>query len=305
MTSFRTVLWWWATVVIVLGFFSLDLLGQLPDGRLHILTLDVGQGDAIFLRTPHGKTVMIDAGKGHSVMNQLPQVLNFFDRKIDIAIVTHFDSDHAEGFLDVLRSYQVGQIFLSGALKGSPLENKFFQAANQGRSDGHAGGDDAGGVPIAFVRSDRDIELEPGIFLDFLYPFLPLTSQHFDALNDTSVTLRLVVDVSTGENTSVGQRVTRKSLLFSGGDMGFDLEDLLMKSGQDLRAEILKVSHHGSKYSSGAEFLRAVAAKMALISVGAKNRYGHPTAEALGRLQDAGITNVRRTDREGRIDVGF
>lgn len=259
------------------GLFAFHLFQELPDGNLRVHMLDVGQGDSLLIQTPERQFIMIDAGEGTTILSELSRVLGFFDRRIELLIVSHLDRDHVEGFLSVIERYEIGGVLMSGAFHNSQLERLFFRKL------------EARGVPVYFAESGRDIRIGNEIFLDILYPFHSLAGVRVQNLNEASVVFRLVQR----------QRDAVHGLLFSGGDIGFSAEHALLKSGLDLRADLLKVSHHGSKFSTDELFLEAVQPNITAISAGKGNRYGHPHADLLDRLGDLPI---RRTDLEGALE---
>ncbi|MEK7545293.1 MAG: MBL fold metallo-hydrolase [Patescibacteria group bacterium] len=272
----------WIAVIILLSVFCWKIFSAFPDGRFHISFLDVGQGDSMLLKTARGQMILVDSGPGSRVMEALSKnpLVGPFDRYFDAIIVTHFETDHGEGFLSVLDSYDVGRIFINGELRGSELESGFFRRAKE--KD----------IPVFVVRSDLDLQIDDETFVDFVYPFFGRV-EHYNgkSLNNTSVSLRVIHG--------------GKPILFSGGDMEFPLEEkLLTRKSLNLSAEVFKVSHHGSKGTNSDTFLRAVHPKIAVISCGFHNRYGHPHAEALSRLSAVGAS-IRRTDLEGTVDITF
>lgn len=273
----------WIGVIVLLCIFSWKIFVGFPDARFHVSFLDVGQGDSILLKTGRGQMILVDSGAGSRVMEALAKnsLIGPFDRHFDAIVVTHFEKDHAEGFLSVLDSYTVGRIFMNGELRGSELESGFFRRAKEKN------------IPVSVVRSDRDLQIDEDTFLDFLYPFLGRV-EHYSggSLNNTSISFRVIH--------------RGKPILFSGGDMEFPLEDTLLKKNPALHfsAEVFKVSHHGSRGTNSEKFLRAVHPKIAVISCGFRNGYGHPHAEALSRLSAVG-SSIRRTDLEGTVDIAF
>ncbi|TSC88854.1 MAG: metallo beta-lactamase family protein [Parcubacteria group bacterium Gr01-1014_3] len=222
-----------------------------------IYFLDVGQGDSQLIIFPGGPKLLIDAGNPDGkVLTALAKVLPPQDRYIDMLLMTHPQLDHFGGFIDVLKNYEVGA-FIGNGRKGTAGAYQTLINELQNR-----------GVPyIQLAEEDRIIHEDTA--LGILSPNSGdlLSSE----LNDTSLVTML--------------RDKNFKILFT-ADIGFNVENELMKR-YDLSADILKVGHHGSRFSSGAEFLAAVKPKAAIIEVG-KNTYGHPTPAALARLKSAG-----------------
>jgi competence protein ComEC len=254
-----------------IAFSSSAFAGTVPRANF----LGVGQGDAELMIFPDGVKVLTDAGPDGTVLGSLETVLGANDRYIDVAIISHPQSDHYNGFNYILDHYQVGAFIYNGrdddpgtkswstlllkiAVKNIPL--------------------------ITLGKGDKVIVNNSEV--DILSP-----DENFDAsgeLNDTG----LVELVKTPQF---------KVLL--PGDTGFDVEDSLVAEGVDLRADILKIPHHGSKYASDAAFLKAVDPKIAVIEVGAKNSYGQPAPETLARIASSTNATVFRTDQGGTIQI--
>ena len=259
-----------ATCVALLWLAVLSL----PDGRLHVYALDIGQGDAILLRTPQGHAVLIDGGPDPVLLAaRLGEVLPFWQRDIDLVLVTHADTDHIGGLAPMVSRYHIGQV-----LYAEPMDTNAAGSAWQ---------EAIAGAGIDQVRVGKGAEIQVGDSrLTVLHPGISLEHNGPDA-NDLS----LVMLLEQG----------RFRLLLT-GDAGEAVERQLLASDWNLNATALKVSHHGAKSATSAEFLEAVGPQIALISVGADNRYGHPSSAVIERLEEAN-TLVLRTDERGTIDL--
>ncbi len=275
----------WIAVIVVVGVGAGVALGELPDGRLHIFMLDVGQGDGMLLRTPDGKHVLIDAGEGAHVREPLRKVMGFFRDRIDLVVVTHFDRDHAEGFLSVFDEYEVGAVLMTGIEQRSEIQRRVLEKIA------------VHDVPVILARADLDLMLDRDVMMDVLWPLESTAGRYVEKANESSIVTRIVV-------RDYADRLWR-SVLLTTGDIGFPTEKkLVLKYGESgqLRSDFLKVGHHGSRYSSDLDFLRAVSPSCALISVAAKNGYHHPHPDALGRLDEV-TSCVRQTAKEGTIEI--
>jgi len=249
---------------------------QLPDGRLHVAFLDVGQGDAILITTPDGRQILVDGGPSPTqLVWALGRRMPFWDRSIDLVILTHPDGDHMTGLIPLFDRYRVERA-LTGAQTLEAEEARSWREAV-----------DAAGVPIVVAQRGMQIDLGSGARLEVLHPGAELLSGTASDDNNNSVVLRLIY----------GQT----SFLLT-GDLEVEGERALLASGQPLVAQVLKVSHHGSGRATTADFLRAVAPQLAVIQVGADNRFGHPAPEVLERLAAAKV-RVLRTDQHGTIEV--
>ncbi|MFH1443976.1 MAG: ComEC/Rec2 family competence protein [Candidatus Peregrinibacteria bacterium] len=249
-------------------------LKRIPKGNLTVQFFDVGQGDAALLTTPSGKTVLIDGGPDLSALEALGKSLPLSHRSIDLLILSHPDPDHFTAFPEVFRRFKVGALLLP-AIQNDEEPYKALLAIVREQ-----------GVPLVATDPQRDIDLQDGVMLDILWPPNPVRDAED---NDNSIVLRAIY--GTG------------SILFT-GDLSEKGEEVLLASGIDVSAQVLKVGHHGSRFSSSEEFLAAVHPRLSIISVGRDNDYGHPHPDTLQRLQDAHIP-MRSTAQEGEIQLVF
>lgn len=261
--------------VIFLAVFNVFLWWRIFSGvsieHPEIYFFDIGQGDSQLLVLPGGVKILIDGGpSGERLTARLNEILPASDRYIDLVILSHPQHDHYAGFISALKYYQAGAFISTGA-EGTA---KSFADLRQVLKDGKVRQINLlEGDRIRYKNYDLEILSPPAEFLN-----------HPD-LNDGS----LAVFLKTGSSTA----------LFT-GDIGFLVEDYLVKR-HNIDADILKVPHHGSKYSSGENFLSAVTPQISIIEVG-RNSYGHPTEAALSRLKNAG-SRIYRTDQDGTVKL--
>lgn len=262
---------------LVLDVFIWHSIVLAHSSRTDIYFLNVGQGDSQLVFLPNDSygriKFIIDGGPDASLARELGKVLPGTDRYIDLLIITHPEADHADGFISILKNYEVGAIIINGRSKDTATWRELVKSIS------------VKNIPV-IVLGEGDKLTYGKNALSFLSP-----GQEFiqsDALNDTGF-------VSLLESKNIRALFT--------ADIGANVESVLVKK-YDLHADILKVGHHGSKYSSSDEFLASVRPKFAIIQVGAKNRYGHPTSEALARLKSAGAA-VYRNDLDGTIRVSI
>ena len=240
------------------------------DGRLSVSVLDVGQGDAILIETPNGQHVLIDGGpSGRAVTEALGEALPFWERTLDLVVLTHPQQDHLAGLIDVLERYDVRQVLATPLAADTAAYREWQQAIRRQ------------GVPYAEAQVGQWIDLGGGATLRVLAPDDEALSSRDP--NDASLVLKLTM----GE----------VSFLLT-GDIEEDGEAALLRSEVDLGATVLKVPHHGGRTSSGDAFVRAVAPAVAVVSVGEENRFGHPSPAVLGRLDGALLL---RTDLHGTV----
>lgn len=242
---------------------------------LSVYFLNVGQGDSILV-SQGSNQLLIDGGKdGKLLLQKLGKYIPFWDRKIEIVVSTHPDQDHIGGLIDVFRAYNIGTVIKTNAKSDSQVFKKLEEeiAAENARA--------------VEAKKDVSIKFSNGAIADILFPINSIPEAVDDASNDNSVVIKLIY----GEN----------SFLLT-GDLPDAQETNLIRDAlakNSLNSQVLKVSHHGSKYASSDEFLAAVKPADAIISVG-KNSYGHPNQETLDRLIKKG-TNIFRTDEIGDI----
>ncbi|NOS67509.1 MAG: MBL fold metallo-hydrolase [Candidatus Peribacteraceae bacterium] len=265
-------------IVLAAGiFFSSRELQRLPDGKLHVYFLDVGQGDGALIVTPSGKQIVIDGGPAEGAMlSELSNHLPFFDRSIDMLVLSHPHLDHLFAFPDILRRYRVGRILMTGEQAALPRYQEFLGLIREQR------------IPILLADPDKDIDFGDGVTLDIVWPQPDLFGKTSDG-NNTSVMLRIL---------------TGSGIVFFSGDAEKEEEIAALASGADMRATVLKVAHHGSKTSSETGFLLAVRPSLGIISAGKKNKFGHPNAVILDRFEALGVP-LKVTSVEGMIEVRY
>lgn len=239
---------------------------------LKVIFLDVGQGDAILIEQGQNQ-ILIDGGpSGQRLLEELGKYVPFWDRKIEVVMATHPDADHIGGLIDLMRTYQIGQIIDTQTQSESQLYKKYREIISQKNIE------EADGIKGINMKIGEGVEMK----------ILSPPENYNPAEKDTNLN-SIVTRLSFGEN----------SFLFT-GDLPSDGEQALIKSVENINSQVLKVAHHGSKYSTSEEFLKAVSPRDAVISVGANNRYGHPVPEILERLKNLNI-NIFRTDEKGDI----
>jgi len=248
--------------------------GSLPDGKLHVVFFDVGQGDAIFIQSPTGQQVLIDGGPDPTtLLAHVGEQMPFWDRSLDLVILTHPDADHLTGLVPVLERYRVGQVFDVGHPSDAPSYTRWQELLTEK------------GVPVLDSRAGTRVTLSGGVTLTVLHPGPVLMAGTEADSNNNSIVTRLVW----------GQ----VSVLLP-GDIEAEAERQLIRSGRTLASTVLKAPHHGSDTSSTLAFLEAVNPQLVIISVGQDNRLGHPAPEVLARLAAYAVI---RTDERGSVEV--
>ncbi|MBT5338704.1 MBL fold metallo-hydrolase [Candidatus Falkowbacteria bacterium] len=269
--------------------------------EMQVHFLDVGQGDSIYIRTPSEQDILIDGGPNKNVLSQLGEVMPFWDREIDVMILSHPHSDHATGLVEVLRRFDVKQIYYTGVLHTAPDYLAWLDEIKKQE------------LNLKIVDQPFEIDFGEDVKLEFLYPDESFLNKKVKELNNTSIVNRLVY----GET----------SFLFM-GDAEEEVEEHLIKISNNqypttnkklnnstineqtpitnnqihLVSDVLKLGHHGSSSSSIEEFLKAVSPVLAIVQAGLDNEFGHPHLRVLERLKRLKIP-ILRNDQEGRILV--
>lgn len=248
---------YFASLILVFLYLARFISG-LADNDLQVIFFDVGQGDSIFIRLPDRRCILIDGGVDNTVIYRLGKYLPYFERQIDLVIMTHTDADHLNGLVEVCRRFQVKAIMFSPVESAEPAYQELLREIER--------------KSIRQIRPEDYYRLEIGNGSDFEI-FNPKDEIACSDVNDCSVVARL--------------KYRNISYLFT-GDISSKQEDILLRNYTNLSADILKVAHHGSRYSTKAEFIKEVSPKLAVISVG-KNNFKHPGAELIERLAAAGV----------------
>lgn len=256
-------------VISVVAVFS-----RVNSYNVAVYFFDVGQGDAILISAGSNQ-VLIDGGPSGIILEKLGRTMPFYDKKIELVVASHLDSDHISGLIDVMKRYEVERVMTTGAIETSQTAFAFNQIIEQKNI-----------VKLGAFAGQKAI-VYPGVYIEVLYPFFNLEGKQVKDDNNLSV----VTMVHIGE----------KTFLLT-GDAEEAAERQLMIAGLDLEADVLKVGHHGSKNSTTDKFLSAVNPGIAVIQVGANNRYGHPSQRVLDSLSKV---NVLRNDLMGDIVFKF
>lgn len=238
---------------------------------LRVSFLDVGQGDAIYIRTPNGNDVLIDGGPDTKVLTALKKVMPDYDNDLGMVIATHPDKDHIAGLIPIFEKYDVKKYIHSEISSGTSFDNSLKQhALNEPDLE-----------EIIARRGQRYLlDNQQGIYLDILYPDKDTTNNK--DTNGASIVARLVYN--------------QQSFLLT-GDAPSETEHFLdTHDGILLGSTVLKLGHHGSKTSSSDEFLTMVHPRYAVVSAGNNNRYHHPSPETIARVSKYPITLLSTID---------
>ena len=236
--------------------------------------LDIGQGDALFIESPTGTQVLVDCGPSNKILGSLKKVISPFDRSIDAIIITNPDEDHIGGLQDILKFYRVGKVFESGTWSDSKIYQNLEKEISNKK------------IPDILAKKGMKLDLGGGAVIDILFPD------------------RDVMDWPTNDGSVVAKLSYKGTSFMLTGDATMKTENFVFKDNNlaDLKSNFLKVGHHGSHYSTSESFLEAVSPKVALISDGKNNKYGHPSPEVIVILTQFG-TKILRTDLLGIIII--
>ena len=262
--------------VIFLIIFDFFVWSQIVSGvneqnnDLEVYFLDVGQGDSELINLPNDVQVLMDGGPDNKILEELSSILPPTDRYIDLVVLSHPQYDHFAGLIEVLKRYEIGAFLYNGREGTAKAFEDLKRTIEKNK------------IPTIILTQGDKIKYQENQF-DVFSPSKNFISSK--ELNDTTLVIKL-----TGENSKI---------LFT-GDIGFKVENYLTENF-NIDSDVLKVGHHGSKYSSGKKFLEAVNPKIAIIEVG-KNTYGHPTSQTLNGLASIG-SQIFRTDQSGTIKL--
>ena len=249
-----------------------------PKNNLEVTFLDTGQSDATLIQTPFNQNILIDIGSDFNVIRQLSENMPWWDKVIDLVIISHPHDDHIGGIVDVLRRYNVEQIIYTGVIYHAPIYLEFLELVQLKNT------------PITIIDKPQSIILGENCKMDILYPIEGFSNQEVSNLNNSSIISKLDCE--------------NKTFLFA-GDAEVEVEQELINNTidiADLSSDVFKASHHGSDTSNSQEFLELIKPKIVVILVGSDNDFGHPSRRTLKRFERIGA-DVHRTDLDGAVKL--
>lgn len=242
-----------ARIFLIISF--LTMLVRVINPTLKIYFIDVGQGDCTLIITPKGKKILIDGGEGKNEI-LLPYLLDRGINKIDYIIISHFDSDHCNGLIEVMEKIKVGKVIVSKQPEESEEYRNISEIIKQKNIEAYV------------VKAQDRITIEKDLYINILNPAGKL---EFKDLNNNAIVAKLIYK--------------NFSMLFT-GDIEKAEENIAQKYKNNLKSTILKVAHHGSKTSTNEKFLKYVEPQIALIGVGENNKFGHPNQQTIEKLKN-------------------
>jgi len=263
-------------VLIVCLIFILLLAGTicqifLLSKKMKLIFFDVGQGDSILIHTPLNQNILIDGGPDNSILSHFGDNNFYFMRKVDWIIISHAHDDHIIGLIELIKRYKIKKLIYLDNNYLSPIFLELIAQAKKGK------------VEIIPLSKNAKITLGDNCYLNLYNP--------------------LLLNVPADDNNSIAVKLECQGLKFlSAGDNSAKVEEKMISSHIDLSANILKAAHHGSKTANSLEFLKKVDPLLVAISVGADNRFGHPSPEIVERIKNLSIS-LKRTDQLGDIKI--
>lgn len=244
--------------LLILNVIIFSILYDKRDDKLTVVFLDVGQGDAIFVRTPSGRQMLIDGGlPGGPILRELGKVMPFYDRSIDIVLATHADQDHVGGLNDVLGRFSVDLFMRTMTTSTSDVYKNILEVVEQKK------------IKQEIITVPEIVDFSDGTRFEIIFPD-----------QDTS-------DWETNDSSIVGKVIYGGTSFLLTGDSPISAEKLLVyKYGDYLKSDVLKVGHHGSRYSSSPAYITKVLPTYSVISAALDNSYGHPNQEVLDTLNN-------------------
>jgi competence protein ComEC len=266
------------TPLILLTIIVWAALFYMPDGKLHVSYLDIGQGDAILIQTPNNQNILIDGGPSpQAIKLELGKKLAFWERTIDLMILTQPHADHITGLIEVVQYYDVKQVIEPGIIDGSATYDRLVGLCEDK------------GIDYISVHQGQQIDLGNNLHIDIIHPPVERLQKTANDVDNNGMVLRL----QYGE----------VSFLFT-ADIEKEAEWFLISQRAPLKSNVLKVAHHGSSTSSSPEFITTVGPELAIISAGENNRYNHPHEEVISELaKQTGHDRIFSTPTHGTIEL--
>lgn len=270
--NYKRIFFLFLFIIVLVIFLLKDCYIYKNGGNLEISFLDVGEGDAIFIKTPKGKSVLIDGGPSNEVVYKIDEILPFYSRTVDVMVVSHPHADHLTGLIEVLRRYKVKKIFMNNQ-DFENQENLVFNFEVKNKN-----------MLINNLYEGQELNIED-LALVILWPRNSCDSS--DDLNNCSMVFRLSY---------------RDFCAYFTGDINDKIQEEIMQDFNITECVLIKIPHQGAENSISEDFIKIVNPEFGIISVGQDNNYGHPNENILSLLNNNKI-KVLRTDVNGDIKV--
>jgi len=256
-------------IILILSFYYFY---EKNDKLLNLVFIDVGQGDAILIKSANGKNILIDGGPDSDLVEKISKFIAYRNNKIDLIIITHPHRDHYYGLISVIKKYKTQKIIYSGIDINLADYNYMKKIIND--------------YNLELIKPKLGDEYKIDEDLYFQITYMPKTKT-VENLNDASVSIKL-----TYKNFHA---------IFN-GDSSCEIENIILKDNTNLKSKIFKASHHGSKYSNCDNLLNAIKPEITIIQSGVDNKFDHPHQEAVDRIKKSG-SKILRNDELGNIII--
>jgi competence protein ComEC len=257
-------------ILIIINIIIFYIIYSNHFGKLKIVFLDIGKGDSILIESPVGSQILIDGGLNKKVLEAIGKEIPFYDRSIDAVVATHPDSDHIGGIPNILEKYKVENYFDNGMNEDSELFKKLDKEIISKK--------------INYYKATKGqlIDIGGGAYIRILSP-------------------ENVYGKDTNKNSIVAKLYFGGTSVLLTGDAPTEIENILVrKYGAELKSDILKVAHHGSRNSLSESFISAASPEFSIISVNKNNQYGHPHIEVINFFNEI-KSKILQTYEEGSI----
>lgn len=307
--------------LVVLSVLCITYIRTLPDGKLHVVFCDVGQGDGIYMRFPDGADMVVDGGPGEKMMTCLGNHMGFWDRTIELVALTHPQHDHYGGLQGIVERYTVRRIILPEVYNNTDSYNNFIRELEKHHIQvSHVVKGDKITQHTTTkknhkISSQGEGDVEEYVTIDVLWPSVSFIKSHTKKAyikNDVegnhegeNTILSGIREPEYNEDINNFSLVLRVSVgsfdVLLTGDAEVDIVEPLFR-GKSQAVEVLKVPHHGSQNAVTKGLLDTINPSISVLSVGKNNSYGHPDSVVVQTLHDHGVV-VKRTDSNGTIEI--
>jgi competence protein ComEC len=256
--------------LVVICQLVFNIIENDGDGLMYLHMLDVGQGDAFLLQTVDNKYILIDGGPSSNLIDVMADYMPFWQKRLDLVIATHGDSDHIGGLVELGERYDIDDFIYNGESKNTLIYEELMRNIN------------LNGVDISIAQSGEEIRVGCCMEIDILWP---------DSIN---------IEDSNDRSVSVIARY-KDFDIYMAGDLGYKYEEKISNNlGVDI--EVMKLSHHGSRTSTSSKVIDNINPQITLISAGKDNKFGHPHKEVIDLLDKNNIIQYR-TDIQGTVSI--
>jgi competence protein ComEC len=264
------------TLAFLVAIFYLSKIyyQEKNDQDLLVSFIDSGQADAILIKTPYQQNIIIDFGSNKG-LKDLSERIPWWDKNIDLMIITHPHDDHILGMISILNKYKVENIMYTGVLHYSPAYLELLELIKYKN------------IPLIIPKENQIIEFGNNCSMKVIFPWESFKGKEVENINNSSI---------------VNQLDCNNFKFLFAGDAEIEVESEILEKDIDIKSDVLKAGHHGSITSSQEEFLKKVNPQIAIIMVGEGNKFGHPSLRTIKRLEKLNIKSFR-TDLHGTIDI--